>query len=166
MSPLPGLASAQTLTLTSSVEQDGRQAACPGEVVTFTCMVTDETRLRWIAEPFINQSKPIQFVGNSVVLMMVDMSGQFRATLTSVTENSGVADLTSELTVNVSTPEALNGTVIQCSGQLSTPMNKTIFIAGTLHWVVQIVTSLIHFYSPQPLPLLHNSQATLFYCIT
>ena len=58
---LPGLASAQTVTLTSSVEQDGRQAACPGEVVTFTCMVTEATRLRWIAEPFIPQSSPIDF---------------------------------------------------------------------------------------------------------
>ena len=131
-------------------------------------MVTDEIRLRWIAEPFIPQSNSIQYAGSSIVgLMIVDMSGQFRATLTSVTVNGGVVDLTSELTVNISAPEAVNGTVVQCSGQLSTPMNKTLVIAGTctMHWAVQIVTSLIHFYSPQPLPLIHSSQATLCYCI-
>ena len=171
MSPLAGQASAQTVTLSSSVEQDGRQAACPGEVVTFTCMVTNETRLRWIAEPFINLNEPIQYPPRAIVgEMMVDMSGQFMANVTSVTLNGGVADLTSELTVTVSAPEALNGTVVQCSGQLSTMMNKTLIIAGTyaiaMHWAVQIVTSLIHFYSPQPLPLLHSSQAILFHCIT
>ena len=169
MSPLPGQALAQTVTLTSSVEQDGRQAACPGEVVTFTCMVTDEIRLRWIAEPFIPQSSPIQYASSSIVgLMTVDMSGQFRATLTSITQNGGFADLTSELTVTVSAPEAMNGTVVQCSGLLSAMRNKTIIIAGTwtMHWAVLVVTSLIHFYSPQPHPLLHSNQAILFHCIT
>ena len=131
-----GLASAQTVTLTSSVEQDGRQAACLREVVTFTCMVTEELRLQWIAEPFIPQSNPIRYAASaSVGETMVDMSGKFRANITSATQNGGFADLTSELTVNISVPEALNGTVIQCSGQFSTMMSKTLIIAGTCMYI-------------------------------
>ena len=130
-------------------------------------MVTDEIRLQWIAEPFILQNdtdfrySPRAVVGQT----MVDLSGQFRANITSATMNGGFADLTSELTVNISAPEAVNGTVVQCSGQLSTVMSKTLIIAGTciytMHWAVQS-SVLIHFYSRQPLPLVHNSQGTLF----
>ena len=62
--------------------------------------MTDEIRLQWIAEPFINQSDPIQFAASALVgRMLMDMSRHFRANVTSVTRNGGVSDLTSQLTV-------------------------------------------------------------------
>ena len=75
----------------------------------------------------------------------MDMSGEFRANITSVTRNGGISDLTSALavTISASASEVLNGTVVQCSGQVSTMMNKTLIIAGTskctMHWAVQVL---------------------------
>ena len=129
---LSGRTSAQTVTLTSSVEQDGRQAACPGEVVTFTCMVTGGTALSWTAEPYISMSDPIRFIVSTPVgdRMAMDGSGQFWARLTSVTQSGLVGDLTSELTVTAS--EALGGTVIQCLATMTILMSKTLTLAGTM----------------------------------
>ena len=128
-----GLMSAQTVTLTSSVEQDGRQAACPREVVTFTCMVNEATRLRWIAEPFIPQSDPITFVSAATAgAMAVDDSGQFRAVLVSIVLiGGGLSDFNSRLTVTASGSGSLNGTEIQCSGRQSFSPSRTLIIAGT-----------------------------------
>ena len=121
------------MTLTSSVEQDGRLAACPGEAVTFTCMLTDVVSLRWIAEPFINPSDPIAFIVSSAPGdMAVDDSGQFRAVLTSlnVAPSGLFGDFTSELTVTAS--ETLGGTVIQCLATAAILMSKTLTLAGTM----------------------------------
>ena len=127
------------MTLTSSVEQAGKQVACPGEVVTFTCMVTDGSSLRWIAESFINPSDPIAFVVSSAPgNMAVDDSGQFRAVLTSlsVAPSDLFGDFTSELTVTAS--ETLGGTVIQCFDTAATLMNKTLTLAGAMDWSMYI----------------------------
>ena len=129
-----GLASAQsTVTLTSSVEQAGRQAACPGEEVTFTCTVTEAAGLQWR----INQSEPIRFVVSGIPenigTNQTDPSGHFTAGLISsmqgMTGNFG--SFTSELTVTVS--ERLNGTVVQCDDAQSISMNTTLNIAGIIH---------------------------------
>ena len=127
------------MTLTSSVEQDGRQAACPGEVVTFTCMVTSAGGLRWIAEPFIPQSgsDSIFFPPDASVGDM-DGSGEFRAVIVGAVPRPPLADLTSELTVTVS--ETLDGTVVQCSNTAGPPTvrSKTLTLAGTsMRTVVQ-----------------------------
>ena len=126
------------MTLTSSVEQDGRQAACPGEVVTFTCMVNEASRLRWIAEPFIPQSDPIDFISAATAgAMAVDDSGQFRAVLVSIVHTEGgLSDFNSKLTVTASGSGTLSGTEIQCSGRQDTSstiimMSRTLIIAGT-----------------------------------
>ena len=131
VSPLPGLASAQTVTLTSNVEQDGRQAACLGEEVTFTCMVTDGPSLRWIAEPFINTSDPITFVTSAAPEDIdMDNSGLFRAILINITQSGLFGNFTSELTVTAS--ETLEGTVIQCLATAAILMSKTLTLAGTM----------------------------------
>ena len=123
------------MTLTSSVEQDGRQAACPGEVVTFTCEVNQTTILRWIAEPFILQSS---FVPSSPVgTMAVDDSGQFRAVLDSIMFiGGGLVYFSSRLIVTASGSGSLSGIEIQCSGRQGVSptiimMRKTLIIAGT-----------------------------------
>ena len=130
---LSGPTSAQTVTLTSSVEQlqDGRQAACSGEVVTFTCMVTDGVALSWTAEPYIPMMDPIRFlVSDTAGDTAMDSSGQFRARLTNVTQSGEVGNLTSELTVNAS--ETLGGTGIQCLAITTILMRKTLTLAGTI----------------------------------
>ena len=128
---LSGPTSAQTVTLTSSVEQNERQAACPGEVVTFTCMVTDGVVLSWTAEPYFNMSDLIRFVvSNDVGMTIVDNSGLFRATLTSVSQSGIFGDLTSDLTVTAS--ETLGGTVVQCLATSTILMSKTLTLAGTM----------------------------------
>ena len=125
------------MTLTSSVEEAGRQVACPGEVVTFTCMVTDGSSLRWIAEPFINGRNPITFLVSSAPGdMVVDGSGLFRAGLTSVVPNGLFGHFTSELTVTAS--ETLGGTVIQCLDTAATLMNKPLTLAGAMDWSMYI----------------------------
>ena len=115
------LASSQTTTLTSSVEQAGRQAACPGEEVTFTCNVTDAGGLQWIAEPHITQSSPVTFSGSGATAgEKRDPTAQIHIVLDDVSPGSipQVRDFVSTLTVRNST--ALSGTVIQCSGGINT----------------------------------------------
>jgi len=53
------------VALTSSVQQAGRQAACPGETVVFTCNVPDDVALQWIAGNQIPFTNPISFRPNS-----------------------------------------------------------------------------------------------------
>ena len=114
------------------MEQDGRQAACPREVVTFTCVLTLVGGLQWIAEPFIPhaRSDSIVFPPDASVGDM-DGSGEFRAVIVGAIPRPPLADLTSELTVTVS--ESLDGTVVQCSDTAGPPTvrSKTLTLAGT-----------------------------------
>ena len=115
------------MTLTSSVEQAGRQAACPGEEVTFTCTVTDGPVLQWIAEPHINQSEPVIFAGANVTAGETrDPTAQIHIVLVDVNPGSDprLRDFVSTLTVRNST--ALSGTVIQCSSGIITVNNSLI----------------------------------------
>ena len=103
---------------------DGRQAACPGEVVTYTCSVTQTTNLDWTAEPFVPSSSIVRFVvgthneqatqscGDFPSIQCTDID--FQATLTSVGPGTSVADLTS--TFMFTAAARLNGTVVLCSG--------------------------------------------------
>ena len=134
---------AATLVLESSV--DMRQV-CPGEVVTYSCTVTQGFALDWIVEPFISIGDPIRFVLDSTpVGRSVDCSGvtpplcsniTFVATFTNtanrMTVTSGpVADMTSTLTIT--TAVRLNGTVVQCRGTTESVfliVNRTLNIAG------------------------------------
>ena len=113
------------MTLTSSVEQAGRQAACPGEV-TFTCTVTERGSLQWIAEPHINQSNPVIFAGASVAAGETrDPTPQIHIVLDEVNgSDPRLRDYVSTLTVRNST--ALSGTVIQCSDGRNTINNSLI----------------------------------------
>ena len=123
------LASAQTVTLTSSVRQAGRQAACPGEEVTFTCNVTDEGFLQWIAEPHITQSNPVIYsVASATAGETRDPTAQIHIVLDEVSPGSvsQVRDFVSTLTVRNST--ALSGTVIQCSGGITA--NSTLIVGS------------------------------------
>ena len=106
------------------MEQAGRQAACPGEEVTFTCNVTDGPGLQWVAEPHITQSNPVTFSGASATAGETrDPTAQIHIVLDEVSPGSipPVRDFVSTLTVKNST--ALSGTVIQCSNGINTVSN-------------------------------------------
>ena len=106
-------------TLTSSVGEDGRQAACLGEVVIFKCDIPDSPTLAWTLMPYI----PPWGI-NSIVFRPVDLGKppierdmNITATLTSVVNhpsNALVANFSSILTVPAATE--LNGSIVECSG--------------------------------------------------
>ena len=116
-----------TIALTSTV--DGRQAACPGEVVTYTCIVTQGGAITWTAAPVL--------VGTAVRFLTTESSGSslscsdpsppvqcaeldYQATITSVgtLDVNGLADLTS--TFMFTAKAEINGTVVQCSAVTAT----------------------------------------------
>ena len=104
------------VTLTSSGQQDGRQAACPGETVIFTCNVLDDFALQWIAGNQIPNTDPISFLPNSRIDTIP--RGDFTATLVSAIGNPNntlKARFRSQLTVTVVEGSGLNGTQVTCN---------------------------------------------------
>ena len=97
-----------TITLTSIL--DGRQTACPEEVVTYTCTVLRTSVVSWVGLPRINRIDyyPRDQIGQQVI-------GDFQiALISNVPIAIGLADLTTTLTVTATL--ARNGTVVQCLG--------------------------------------------------
>ena len=128
--------SSSLATLSSTL--DGRQAACPGEVVTYTCTVTQGFLIDWRAVPFLDAAL-VQFTPtDSRILGCSNFSAiqcndfDFLATLTSVSPvQSGAADMTS--TFRFTARAGLNRTVVVCSGTTSPPTpseSHTLTIAG------------------------------------
>ena len=119
----------------------GMRGACPGEMVTYTCTVTQGVVLDWIVEPFLPRSARIQFTNTDTIGRNFDCNDiaplqcadiDFVATLTNIANpTASVADITSTLTVTATS--RLNGTVVQCRGTTAdaTPMNSSILnVAG------------------------------------
>ena len=137
----PGCAA--TVVLNSSV---GMRRACPGEMVTYTCTVTQGFLLDWIVEPFLNGSTRIRFalgstpLGRSVNCNAVsppqcdniDFVATFTNTANPMTVQGGtLADMTSTLTFTAAV--RLNGTVVQCRGATAVGfpvVNNTLHVAG------------------------------------
>ena len=131
-----------TVVLDSSVSMRG---TCPGEMVTYTCTVTQGAFLDWIVEPFLPATERIQVASTTAtesslhcnVVAAVSCSVfDFVATLINITNPTVVmtttlADMTSTLTFSVTT--RLNGTVVQCRGTTANGLpitNNTINVAG------------------------------------
>ena len=125
-----------TSSLSSTL--DGRQAACPGEVVTYTCNVTQGFLIGWSAAPVLDAAL-VQFaptdsriLGCSNVTAIQCDDFDFQATLTSVGPvQNGQADMSS--TFRFTARPRLNGTVVECTRTTSpsTPSaNQTLIIAG------------------------------------
>ena len=96
------------MTLTSTL--DGRQAACPGEVVTYTCTAPRTSSAGWDVPPDIMQFNyfPSSPIGQQDI-------GDFQVALISnVPISMGLADLTTTLTITATADR--NGTVVQCLG--------------------------------------------------
>ena len=125
-----------TSSLSSTL--DGRQAACPGEVVTYTCNVTQGFLIGWGATPVLDAAL-VQFaptdsriLGCSNVTAIQCDDFDFQATLTSVGPvQNGQADMTSIF--RFTARPRLNGTVVECTRTTSPstpPANHTLIIAG------------------------------------
>ena len=94
------------ITLISSL--DGAQAACPGEVVTYTCTALRTNAIEWTVTPGVPSA--VFFQDGSITERAI---GDFHLALTSrVPNGTGTSDLTSTLIVN--TTASQNGTLIQC----------------------------------------------------
>ena len=132
-----------TTALTSTLDE--RQTACPGEVVTYTCSVTQAVLLDWTAEPFINETNRLQFsfstsaedrvINCSDIFTVPCARLDYRATLTSVgPAQSGFADMSS--TFRFTASARVNGAVVQCRGSTATGVqtaNSTLSVTGVLH---------------------------------
>ena len=114
---------AAPLTLISSV--DGMQAACPGEVVTHNCTVTEAAFTSWTAAPFFVDRSLVRFLSTSFpgqtrscsdVMAVQCTDINFQAELTSVgtLDVNNLAELTSAFRFTATAE--LNGTVVECSG--------------------------------------------------
>ena len=142
-----------TTTLTSTL--DGRQAACPGEVVTYTCNVTAAIAISWTVAPIFVVESLVRFLSTTPLNQRVTCSTMqcagfdFLATLTNVgpLDMNGAADMTS--TFRFTARASLNQTVVQCSGLTSpsTPSESRNFtVAGKCcHREVPGKRELIHF---------------------
>ena len=132
-----------TVVLNSSV---GMRQACPGEIVTYTCTVTQGFLLEWIVEPFILANTDIEFTSTDTIGRSFDCNGvaavqceefDFVATLTNtanptVVRSTTLADMTSTLTFTAAA--ILNGTMVQCKGSTAAGfpiVNSTFNVAGT-----------------------------------
>ena len=107
----------------SSVEQNGRTAACPRELVTFTCTVTQGASLNWASTAFTScDSIPTYTLRSDSSVGNVSACGSFQANLTAITNIIQVgqalqADLTSTLSpTTIVSP----GTMVTCSDLTST----------------------------------------------
>ena len=127
MKPVLFLApAASSVSLTSSVEEQGRQAACPREEVTFTCMVVDRTTLEWISDAFSGAPEQFSLFDTGSEVGVPRMYGQFTTNLTRVVPtpgHPGIGDITSTL-VFIAAAEH-DRIVIQCT-DLITPLNVSL----------------------------------------
>ena len=106
----PFTAGKAIVTLTSTL--DGRQTACPGEMVTYTCTVLRTSAAGWHVPPDIMELNyfPSSPIGQRVI-------GDFQVALTnSVVDPNTPALANITITVTVIATAGRNGTVVQCRG--------------------------------------------------
>ena len=104
------IAGRATVTLTSTL--DGRPAACPGEVVTYTCTVLRTSSITWFVLPDID----VDYFPNSPLGEQTIRGFQVALTnrVPDPTNPTTLADLTITLTVTATL--ARNWTVVECRG--------------------------------------------------
>ena len=118
---------------------------CPGEMVTYTCTVTQGFLLDWIVEPFLLTTARIQFTSTTPIGSRLDCSTfaavqcedfEFVVTFTNtanptVVMSTTLVDITSTLTFTAIA--RLNGTVVQCRGSTAAEFpitNNSLNVAG------------------------------------
>ena len=132
LSALPFLApAASSVSLTSSVEEQGRQAVCPGEEVTFTCMVDDGTFLEWSSDAFSGAPEQFRLFNTGHEVGVPRMYDQFTTNLIRLVPtpgNLGFGDITSTLQFIAAAEHG--GIVIQCTDLITIITPLSVSLAG------------------------------------
>ena len=113
------------VVLNSTVEQNGRQFACNGEMVTFTCQVIRSASLQWYS-PLI---RLIVYTTRPDDPVIVSRS-PFIATRTSIARSGFNSNFTSTLQVTASETFARNDTTVECRNQPGVSMSSRFTVAG------------------------------------
>lgn len=126
--PMHLLTVAGNVMLTSTVEVNGRQFACDGEMVTFNCQVVRSLTLQWHS-PLIPQN-PIVFQA-SFTAPTSDLRPPFNATLTSIAGMGPNTNFTSTMQVNASrTNFRGSDTTVECRNQQRVTEESIFTVAG------------------------------------
>ena len=111
--------------LTSTVVADGRQFACEGEMVAFTCQVFGTLSLQWDSPLFPGIIFPAGSTAPSSTLI-----SPFNATLTSIAGSGINTNYTSTLQVNALRRFRRNDTTVVCRNQLRVTEESRFTVAG------------------------------------
>ena len=117
---------AGNVVLTSTVEENGRQFACEGEVVTFMCRVFGSLALQWDS-PLI---RPVVFVTGFPAPVSFTRP-PFTATLTSIAGIGLNTNFTSTLQVNASRMFARNDSTVLCRNLQDIGEKSKFTVSGT-----------------------------------
>ena len=115
---------AGNVMLTSTVINDGRQFACEGEMVTFTCQVIRSASLQWYSPLIRLIVYNIRFT-DPVVSMP-----PFTANLTSIGRSGIFSNFTSTLQVTASRMFTRINTTVECRNQPGVNMSSRFTVAG------------------------------------
>ena len=115
---------AGNVIVTSTVEENGRQYACDGEIVTFTCQIIRSFSLQWDS-PLIS---PISFTSDPVNTM--SSMSPFTATLTSTAGSGFNRNFTSTLQVTALSSFGRSDTTVVCRNQLRVNQTSRFTVAG------------------------------------
>ena len=115
---------AGNVVLTSTVEEDGRQFACKGEVVTFTCQIIRSFSIQWVS-PLISQ---ISFTSDPV--NTTTSMPPFTATLTSTAGIGVNRNFTSTLQVTALSSSGRSNTTVTCRNMLRVNESSIFTVAG------------------------------------
>ena len=123
---MPSTAGRAAVTLTSTL--DGRQVACPGETVTYTCIALRTTVVTWFVLPDIDVDYfPTSSVGGQRVIRGFQLA--LTGNVPDPTNPTTIADLT--ITLTVTATAGRNGTVVECRGDdPSERMSLTLNVAS------------------------------------
>ena len=123
---MPSTIGRAAVTLTSTL--DGRQTACPGEVVTYTCIALRTTVVTWFVLPDIDVDYfPTISVGGQRVIRGFQLA--LTGNVPDPTNPTTIADLT--ITLTVTATAGRNGTVVECRGDdPSERMSLTLNVAS------------------------------------
>ena len=128
------------MTLTYTL--DGRQTACPGEVVTYTCTVLQTAVISVFALPDIDG---VQYLPRSPLGQQTIRGFQLALTNKVLDPtNPALADLTITLTVTATL--ARNGTVVQCRGDVPSERMSLVLNIASEHSMVYVCSLYICMY--------------------
>ena len=123
---MPSTSGRAAVTMISTL--NGRQVACPGEVVTYTCIAPRTTVVTWFVLPDIDVDYfPTSSLGQQQVIR--GFQPALTGNVPDPTNPTTIADLT--ITLTVTATAGLNRTVVECRGdEPSERMSLTLNVAS------------------------------------